>query len=223
MKCVASLFGDSISGRMEKMPPIYPMDLRFDDIKESFKNLINNEDNPIYNNLKEELRKIKHLQDAFRHYYNSEGDIGNASKGFTNFEGEDGDRKKGTGDIVIDCGYTKCFANLTENGTYRHIQNIARWTMNMETHISSGFNPKEWRPKAVTHSINLSEEWKYPLVQGTNEVDIIFCSDATGSMGSWLDAAKTRSKSIADASCSNYPDKSFRFGSIFYKQYFKSR
>lgn len=123
-----------------------------------------------------------------------------------------GDRKKGTGDIVIDCGYTKCFANLTE-----YIQNIAGWTMNMETHISSGFNPKEWRPKAVTHSINLSEEWKYPLVQGTNEVDIIFCSDATGSMGSWLDAAKTRSKSIADASCSKYPDKSFRFGAIFYR------
>lgn len=83
-----------------------------------------------------------------------------------------GDRKRGTGDIVIDCGYTKCFANLAENGTFRNIQNIAGWTMNMETHISSGFSPKDWRPKAVIHSINLNEKWEYPLTQGTNEVDI---------------------------------------------------
>ena len=53
---------------------------RLDDIKKSFKILINNENNPVYNNLKEELSKTKHLQDAFRHYYNAEGDIGNATK-----------------------------------------------------------------------------------------------------------------------------------------------
>ena len=52
------------------------------------------------------------------------------------------DKNKGTGDIVIDCGYTKCFANLTEDGTYRYIQNIAGWTINMESHIAAGYSPK---------------------------------------------------------------------------------
>lgn len=86
-KCIASIFGDSISNRKEKMPPIYPNDLHIEDIKSSFNTLIKNEDKPIFSSLKEELSKIKHLQDAFRHYLNSEGDIGNAQKGFTNFEG----------------------------------------------------------------------------------------------------------------------------------------
>ena len=32
---------------------------------------------------------------------------------------------KGRGDIIIDCGYTKCFLNLYSKGTFRFIQNLA--------------------------------------------------------------------------------------------------
>ena len=34
----------------------------------------------------------------------------------------------GRGDILIDCGYTKCFLNMYKTGTYKFIQNIAGWT-----------------------------------------------------------------------------------------------
>lgn len=57
--------------------------------------------------------------------------------------------KAGTGDIVIDWGYTKCFSNHEEEGTVRYIQNVAGYTMNMESHMVKWFKPKEWRPKAL--------------------------------------------------------------------------
>lgn len=44
---------------------------------------------------------------------------------------------------------------------------------------------------------------------------IVFCIDATGSMGSWLQAAKERSHDIAKTSRSKYNQVSFRFGALF--------
>ena len=451
MKCVASLFGDPMSGKLEEMPPVSSNDPSNEDVKNAFEHLISNQRSPIYRSLKNELDRIKILQDAYRHYLNKEGDIGNAIKGFTNidepmytkdlfksqkilivmlwdftmnpkkekqelqtqyiFENIDpskteciktaveyfgitvevvrnykdaiekltdqkakpgkcdyyavwvicgppisklpdgnkygnlvgqfidvlvqfwdkggalvfwaegclfyqvnlflekmkfkfrieGDAKtqhKGTqtlypdedgtgnlskpqtfnkkiqgnerterpslshnlgkifegvtisyapydlrklspfipfardseggvsslflpsdgkkGDVIIDCGYTKCFANLDEDGTFRYIQNIAGWTMCTEYHIADGFVPKYWRPNAIEHVIKLDDKWKFPVSQG-DEVDMIFCIDATGSMGDWLEAAKQRSKEIASTSQRMFKDKSFRFGAIFYR------
>lgn len=94
MKCVASFYNDSISGRMDKMPSIYPPELAIDDIKSLFEVLKTNEEKPIFADLKKELNKIKHLQDAFRHYSNKEGDVGNKVKGFVNIEGENSEMYK---------------------------------------------------------------------------------------------------------------------------------
>lgn len=55
------------------------------------------------------------------------------------------------------------------------------------------------------------------MKQGSNKIDIVFCIDATGSMGSWLQAAKERSHDIAKASRSKYNQVSFRFGALFYR------
>ena len=58
--------------------------------------------------------------------------------------------KTGTGDIIIDCGYTKCFTKMETDGTSLYIQNIAGWTARPEVHlIVDGKQPHEWRPKAV--------------------------------------------------------------------------
>ena len=60
------------------------------------------------------------------------------------------DNKTGTGDIILDGGYTKLFINMTEEGTYKYIQNIIGWTARPEVHyIIDRESPTEWRPKAV--------------------------------------------------------------------------
>ena len=60
------------------------------------------------------------------------------------------DNKAGTGDIILDGGFTKLFINMTEEGTYKYIQNIIGWTARPEVHyIVDRESPTEWRPKAV--------------------------------------------------------------------------
>ena len=61
------------------------------------------------------------------------------------------DNKNGTGDIILDGGYTKLFVNMTEKGTYKYIQNIIGWTARPEVHIIvDKKSHKDWRPKAVS-------------------------------------------------------------------------
>ena len=58
--------------------------------------------------------------------------------------------KLGTGDIILDGGYTKLFVNMSEEGTFKYVQNIMGWTARPEVHIIvDKKSPKEWRPKAV--------------------------------------------------------------------------
>ena len=52
----------------------------------------------------------------------------------------------GTGDIFIDCDYSKCF-NIFNDDTLRYIQNIAGWTARPEIHlIHENAKACEWRP-----------------------------------------------------------------------------
>ena len=55
------------------------------------------------------------------------------------------------------------------------------------------------------------------MAQRNADVDIIFIIDATGSMRAWLLAAKNKARTIANVSRSKYPNISFNFGAIFYK------
>ena len=60
------------------------------------------------------------------------------------------DNKAGTGDIILDGGFTKLFINMTEEGTYKYVQNIIGWTARPEVHIIiDKESPTEWRPKAI--------------------------------------------------------------------------
>ena len=63
--------------------------------------------------------------------------------------------KTGTGDIVIDCGFSKLFSDLNLEGTLRYIQNLAGWTCRPEVHMrmNRSIKPWEWRPKAVNYTI----------------------------------------------------------------------
>ena len=50
-----------------------------------------------------------------------------------------------------------------------------------------------------------------------NDFDILFIVDATGSMSSYITAAKEETKNISDELLKLYPEKMFKYGYIFYR------
>jgi len=112
------------------------------------------------------------------------------------------------GDVIIDCGFTKLFMELTEDGTLRYVQNIAALTIQAEKHLRRrGQNgPKNFRPKSFSFPIDNSLPF-----------DVLYLCDATGSMSSTLSAAKDKCVAIADELGTQYPDFSFQFGAVFYR------
>ena len=88
--------------------------------------------------------------------------------------------KTGTGDIVIDCGFSKLFSDFNLEGTFRYIQNLAGWTCRPEVHMRMdvGTKPCEWRPKAVSHTITNITSPNYSsfindIILRANENDVI--------------------------------------------------
>ena len=51
----------------------------------------------------------------------------------------------------------------------------------------------------------------------TKEFDILYLIDATGSMGSYITSAKEESKNISEELKKKYPNMSFKYGYIFYR------
>ena len=68
----------------------------------------------------------------------------------------------GCGDIVIDCGFTKCFIEMEEEGTFRYIRNLSALTSRCDVLLKNGKNPKLWKPKSINYKLNLSKDyfWK---------------------------------------------------------------
>ena len=68
------------------------------------------------------------------------------------------------GDIIIDCGYTKVFINMsTEDiATWRYIQNLAGFLARPEAHMiyDDGETAKNYRPNGVNFKINYSNLYK---------------------------------------------------------------
>ena len=48
----------------------------------------------------------------------------------------------GHGDVIVDGGFTKCFLNMEEEGTYQYIQNLAAFTSRIECHFNKVISPK---------------------------------------------------------------------------------
>lgn len=98
----------------------------------------------------------------------------------------------GTGDIVIDCGYTKCFTQMESDGTFRYIQNIAGWTARPEIHKHiDSIEPCDWRPKAVTYKIQKGVKWndfkpmgKKIIPIDPHKLNALWAIDSSGSVRS---------------------------------------
>ena len=94
---------------------------------------------------------------------------------------------QGRGDILIDCGYTKCFLNMYKSGTYKFIQNIAGWTARPEIKfLAENLNPWDWRPKGINYKVNYNAKYDGFLKLENGVADLstmrtLFCIDDSGS------------------------------------------
>ena len=50
--------------------------------------------------------------------------------------------RNGHGDVIVDGGFTKCFLSMTEEGTFRYLQNLAAFTSRIECHFNKVVRPK---------------------------------------------------------------------------------
>ena len=128
------------------------------------------------------------------------------------------------GDIIIDCGYTKVFINMSteDSATWRYIQNIAGFLARPEAHMiyDDGQTAKNYRPNGIDFEINYHNLYKHLKKNyGSGELDIVYMIDSTGSMGSWIKGVKDKCNEILDKLNENPKLKNYdiKFGGIFYR------
>ena len=57
----------------------------------------------------------------------------------------------GCGDVVIDCGFTKCFLKMEAEGTYRYIRNLCAVTSRCDVLMKEGEDPQNWKPDCIEY------------------------------------------------------------------------
>ncbi|KAK8835984.1 hypothetical protein M9Y10_040181 [Tritrichomonas musculus] len=100
-----------------------------------------------------------------------------------------------TGDIIIDNGYTKFFTDITKDGIFQYIQNIAAFTAQLENSISfHHVKPEDYRPKGFDFDPTPLLNGNYPykkdpkeekcerLEQKIKGLQTIFAVDISGSI-----------------------------------------
>ena len=128
------------------------------------------------------------------------------------------------GDIIIDCGYTKVFINMStsESSTWRYIQNLAGFLSRPEAHIiyDDGQTAKNYRPNGIDFEIDYSNLYiNFEQNNRNKELDIIYMIDSTSSMHSWIKGVKEKCLEILNKLNENPKVKSYdiRFGGVFYR------
>ena len=131
-------------------------------------------------------------------------------------------REYPNGDIIFDGGFSKLFNELDsgENySTFRYVQNIAAFTTQFAKRYAE-FD-EDWVEtfKLPSFEFELDETVKWTRFEPriTNEFDIVYLIDATGSMGSTIQAAKDTVISIANDLKKQFSKINFQFGCIFYR------
>ena len=65
----------------------------------------------------------------------------------------------GCGDVVIDCGFTKCFLEMEEQGTFRYIRNLSAVTSRCDVLMKEGEDPQTWRPDYIDYKLDLKKNY----------------------------------------------------------------
>jgi hypothetical protein len=124
------------------------------------------------------------------------------------------------GDVIIDCGFTKLFTELTTDGTLRYVQNIAALTAQYQKHYQQlGANgPKGYRPPSFTQQIDETVKKQVFMSRCPfGPFDILYLVDGTGSMMGTIEAAKRECVSISEELTQILSSFDFQFGAIFYR------
>ena len=128
----------------------------------------------------------------------------------------DGDNR---GDIIIDGGFSKLFNEIDKTGTYRYVLNSIAWTTQFSRRtVENGHCWVEtFNLASFKYDIRYDEKWARRRISISNEFDIVYLIDATGSMGSEINAAKEQVINILKELQGKYPAINFNFGAIFYR------
>lgn len=122
------------------------------------------------------------------------------------------------GYLIIDGGFTKLFNEIDSDGSKRYILNIASFsTQFIKRYGEIGEN---WKTdfKITPFSFTIDESVKMIFEKRvSNEFDIVYLLDATGSMGSYLAAARDQCINISNQLKSELSQFDFNFGDVFYR------
>ena len=131
-------------------------------------------------------------------------------------------REYPNGDIVFDGEFSKLFNELDtgENySTFRYVQNIAAFTTQFAKKYAEYGDDWVETFKLPSFEFELDETivWDKFEPRITNEFDIVYLIDATGSMGSTIQAAKDTVILIANDLKEKFSSMKFQLGCIFYR------
>ena len=123
------------------------------------------------------------------------------------------------GYIVIDGGFTKLFNEIDSEGTKRYLLNIAAFTTQFTKRYGEiGENWKtDFQIPSFSFEIDETIKWDRFNKRITSEFDIVYLLDATGSMGSYLAAARDQCINISNQLKVELPEFDFNFGAVFYR------
>ena len=123
------------------------------------------------------------------------------------------------GYLILEGGFTKLFNELDSDGTKRYILNIASFsTQFVKRYGEIGENWKtDFKITPFSFDIDETVIWKGFTKNISKEFDIVYLLDATGSMGSYLAAARDQCINISNQLNSELPQFDFNFGAVFYR------
>ena len=121
------------------------------------------------------------------------------------------------GPIVLHRGFTSAFYDFQEDGTGRLVISIGCWLIRREEYL---INLREGIVKEIPaikkpeENNIIFEKWIKVI---SNEYDIVYMIDATGSMGSWIKAASDKCMKVSDELKIKFPNLDIKFEGIFYR------
>ena len=122
------------------------------------------------------------------------------------------------GYLILEGGFTKLFNELDTDGTKRYVLNISAFTTQF-TKRNDEFG-ENWKTnfKLSAFDFKIDESVKTIFDKKlSNEFDIVYLIDATGSMGSYLAAARDNCINISNQLKVQLPKFNFNFGAVLYR------